>query len=296
VTQPAGAATATAPGFVDLHMHSTASDGSLPPAAVVAAARAAGLRAIALTDHDTLDGVAEARRVAEPDGLRVVAGTELSVVLDGRELHVLALHIERPAPLEAELVELRAARRGRAARIVERLNALGVPITLDAVLAEAGDGAIGRPHVARAMVAAGWARDFRDAFDRYLGNGRPAHVEKRRLEAGDAIRMVHEAGGIAVFAHPGPTGSRERIERLVRLGLDGVEVLHPSHTAEDIARLGTLVEHFGLVPSGGSDWHGSNDGPRAIGSMRVPSAMLARQDALVAARESSRAGAAAPGA
>lgn len=296
MTQPAGAATAAAPGFVDLHMHSTASDGSLPPAAVVHAARAAGLSAIALTDHDTLDGVPEARRAAEPHGLRVVAGTELSVVLDGRELHVLALHIERPGPLEAELAELRAARRGRAARIVERLNALGVPIGLEAVLAVAGDGAVGRPHVARAMVAAGWARDFRDAFDRYLGNGRPAHVEKRRLEAGDAIRMVHEAGGLAIFAHPGPTGSRERIERLVRLGLDGVEVLHPSHTVEDIARLGTLVEHFGLVPSGGSDWHGSGDGPRAIGSMRVPAAMLERQDARCAARESSRAGAAAPGA
>ena len=296
MTNPAGAATAAAPGFVDLHMHSTASDGSLPPAAVAEAARAAGLRAIALTDHDTLDGVAEARRAAAPYGLRVVAGTELSVVLDDRELHVLALHIERPAPLEAELAELREARRGRAARIVERLNALGVPIGLDAVLAEAGGGAVGRPHVARAMVASGWARDFRDAFDRYLGNGRPAHVAKRRLEAGDAIGMVHDAGGLAIFAHPGATGSRERIERLVGLGLDGVEVLHPSHNAEDVARLSALVRHFDLVPSGGSDWHGSGDGPRAIGSMRVPAAMLERQDALVASREAARAGATAPGA
>lgn len=295
MTHPAGAATAAAPGFVDLHMHSTASDGSLPPAAVVEAARAAGLRAIALTDHDTFAGIPEARRVAGPIGIRVVAGTELSVVLDGKELHLLALHVERPGPLEAELADLREARRARAAQIVERLNALGVPLGLDAVFAEAGGGAVGRPHVARAMVAAGWARDFRDAFDRYLGNGRPAHVEKRRFDAAAAIHLVHEAGGLAVFAHPGPTGSRERIEKLAGIGLDGVEVLHPSHTTEDIARLRTLVQHFDLVPSGGSDWHGAPDGPRTIGNMRVPMAMLDQQDALVAARESARAAASAPG-
>jgi 3',5'-nucleoside bisphosphate phosphatase len=289
VTIPSGAAPPAAPGFVDLHTHSTASDGSLPPAAVVEAARAAGLRAIALTDHDTLAGIPEARRVGDAVGVRIVAGTELSVVLDDREIHLLALHIERPEVLESELADLREARRGRAGRIVERLNALGVPVRLEAVLAEAGEGAIGRPHVARAMVAGGWARDFRDAFDRWLGSGRPAHVEKRRLDAGDAIRMVHDAGGLAVFAHPGATGTRDRIERLARLGLDGVEVLHPSHGAEDIARLRALADHLALVPSGGSDWHGAMEGPRTIGVMRVPAAMLERQDARVAEVEARRA-------
>jgi predicted metal-dependent phosphoesterase TrpH len=289
VTLPAGAATAAAPGFVDLHTHSTASDGSLPPAAVVRAAHAAGLRAIALTDHDTLAGVAEARRVGDALGVRVVAGTELSVVLDEREIHLLALHVERPEALESELVDLREARRDRAVRIVDRLNALGIPIRLESVLAEAGEGAIGRPHVARVMVAEGWARDFRDAFDRWLGSGRPAHIDKRRLDVADAIRMVHESGGLAVFAHPGPTGNRERVERLARLGLDGIEVLHPSHGAEDIARLRALADHFGLVPSGGSDWHGAAEGPRTIGIMRVPASMLERQDARVAELEARRA-------
>ena len=294
MTHPSGAATSAAPGFVDLHMHSTASDGSLSPAAVVEAARRAGLRAIALTDHDTLEGIPEARRAADAVGIRVVAGTELSVMFEGRELHLLALHVDRSAALEAELADLREARRSRAERIVARLHTLGVPLPLDAVLAEAGEGAIGRPHVARAMVAGGWARDFRDAFDRYLGNGRPAHVEKRRLDAGDAIQLVHDAGGLAIFAHPGTTGSRERIERLAALGLDGVEVLHPSHTSEDLARLDALVRHFHLVPSGGSDWHGASDGPRTIGCMRVPSAMLERQDALLAEREARRAAPAGP--
>jgi hypothetical protein len=139
------------------------------------------------------------------------------------------------------------------------------------------------------MVAGGWARDFRDAFDRWLGSGRPAHVEKRRLDAGAAIRMVHDAGGLAVFAHPGVTGTRDRIERLARLGLDGVEVLHPSHGAEDIARLRALADHFTLLPSGGSDWHGAMDGPRTIGVMRVPAAVLERQDARVAEQEARRA-------
>ena len=288
MTLPAGAATTAAPGFVDLHTHSTASDGSLPPAAVVAAARAAGLRAIALTDHDTLAGVAAARSAGEAAGVRVVAGTELSVVHDERELHLLALHVERVDALEAELADLREARRDRAVRIVERLNALGVPVRLESVLAEAGEGAIGRPHVARALVAGGWVRDFREAFDRWLGNGRPAHVEKRRLEAGDAIRLVHDAGGLAVFAHPGSTGTRDKIERLAALGLDGVEVLHPSHGAEDIARLRALSDHFGLVASGGSDWHGAMEGPRTIGVMRVPAAILERQDARVAELEARR--------
>jgi 3',5'-nucleoside bisphosphate phosphatase len=269
--------------YVDLHMHSTASDGALPPADVVAAAARAGLVAIALTDHDTLAGVSEAREVGERMGVRVIPGVELSAVEGDGELHLLGLHIDRPDTLEGELAAFRDARRDRAGRIVERLNALGVPVTLDAVLAEAGTGAIGRPHVARALVAGGWARDLRDAFDRWLGNGRPAFVEKRRLSLADAVRLVHEAGGIAVYAHPGGGATRARLEALRALGLDGVEVRHPSHSAEDIARIGALADHLGLVPSGGSDWHGTSEGPRAIGSMHVPESWLVRQEERVRA-------------
>jgi predicted metal-dependent phosphoesterase TrpH len=151
------------------------------------------------------------------------------------------------------------------------------------VLAQAGDAAIGRPHLARALIAGGWARDSRDAFDRYLGAGKPAYVPKHKLSLGDAIALVHAGGGLAVLAHPGADGRREIIQRLVALGLDGVEVRHPGHTSDDMQRLGALVRFFGLVPSGGSDWHGASDGPRTLGVMRVPMAWLEQQDARRAA-------------
>jgi len=252
----------TPSGFVDLHVHSTASDGSRPPADVVAAAKRAGLSAIALTDHDTVAGIDDATSAGVALGVRVVPGVELSAVEGDVETHILGLHLSDTRELEAALRGLRDMRRNRAERIVQRLNELGVRIELTAVLEQAAGGAIGRPHVARAMIAEGWAIDFRDAFDRYLGNGRPAYVGKERLAVVDAIALIHRAGGLAVLAHPAQGGTRERIEQFVAAGIDGVEVRHPSHSGEDIARLSALVDHFGLVPSGGSDWHGATDGAR----------------------------------
>jgi predicted metal-dependent phosphoesterase TrpH len=271
-------------GHVDLHSHSTASDGAFPPDIVVEYAQKAGLSAIALTDHDTLAGVAAAREKGALLGVRVIAGVELSVIDGEREVHLLGLHIARVDALESKLEAIRETRRSRAIAIVGKLNALGVPITADLVWTEAGGGAVGRPHVAKALIAGGWVRDQREAFDRYLGAGRPANVDKYRLSAADGIRFVHEAGGIAVFAHPGADGRRERIEPLVAAGLDGIEVRHPSHGAEDVSRLTALTEFFGLVPSGGSDWHGATSGPRVFGALRVPVEWLDRQDALVASR------------
>jgi len=271
---------------VDLHAHSTASDGSKSPAAVVAAAKAAGLSAIALTDHDTMDGVAEAVAASATYGIRVVPGVELSAIDDQREVHLLGLHIQRPSAIEESLQTFRDHRQSRAIQIVAKLNELGVPISFDDVLARAGDAAIGRPHLARVLIDRGWARDSRDAFDRYLGAGRPAYVAKHRLSVGDAIALVHAGGGLAVVAHPGPDGRRETIERFVALGLDGVEVRHPGHTQEDTNRLAALAEFFGLVPSGGSDWHGAVEGPRVLGVMRVPVSWLEQQDARVEVRRS----------
>ena len=271
-------------GPVDLHSHSTASDGAFAPEIVVEHAKHAGLSAFALTDHDTLAGVAAARDVGARLGVRVVAGVELSVLDGEREVHVLGLHIARVDALEGELAAIRETRRTRAAAIVERLNALGVPVTVARVWSQSGAAAVGRPHIAKALIAGGWVRDQREAFDRYLGAGRPANVEKHRLSVVDGIRLIHEAGGIAVFAHPGQDGRRERIEPLVAAGLDGIEVRHPSHGSEDIKRLTALGEFFGLVPSGGSDWHGAIAGPRAFGVMQVPAEWLDRQDALLASR------------
>ena len=270
-------------GLVDLHMHSTASDGSRSPAEVVRAAKRASLAAIALTDHDSVAGLPEARQVGGELGVRVINGVELSAVEGESETHLLGLHLSDTTVLERGLSDLRDMRGRRAARIVELLQSQGVQVTLDDVLLQAGTGAIGRPHVARALVADGWAVDVRDAFDRYLGAGSPAYVSKDQLGMRDAIAMVHAAGGLAVLAHPGSSATRERLEALLLLGLDGVEVKHPSHSPQDTARIRTLSEQLGLLLSGGSDWHGAGDGPRTIGMMQVPMEWLTRQDERVEA-------------
>lgn len=274
-----GPATAGTPAasFVDLHSHSTASDGAFAPAVVVGEARKAGLSAIALTDHDTTAGLAEALEEGERQGIRVVPGIELSAVEEDHETHILGLHLGSTAPIDARLAELREMRRARASKIVDLLNEHGVRITFASVLEQAGAAAIGRPHVARALIAEGWAVDSRDAFDRYLAAGRPGFVPKEQLTMRDAIGLIHAAGGLAIVAHPGQNGTRERIEALVRDGLDGVEVRHPSHSNEDMLRLMALVDHFQLVPSGGSDWHGV-PGPRTLGAMKVPMEWLHWQD------------------
>jgi predicted metal-dependent phosphoesterase TrpH len=281
-TGPSSATPDDAPrprGFVDLHSHSTASDGALAPEAVVETAAAAGLMAFALTDHDTLAGIAAAQEAGRRLGVRIVAGVELSLMDGDKEVHMLGLHIARVDALQAELEAVRDSRKSRAEEIVAKLNALGVPLTVDAVFAEAAGGAVGRPHIARALIAGGWVRDQREAFDRYLGAGRPANVDKQRISIADGIRLIHDCGGLAVIAHPGGDGRRERVEPLVALGLDGLEVKHPGHSAEDMLRIEALADHFGLVKSGGSDWHGASSGPRVLGGMRVPEEWLDLQDA-----------------
>ena len=269
--------------FVDLHTHSTASDGILPPEKVIEAAHRCGLAAVALTDHDTINGLPAARSAGERLGVRVIAGVELSAFQDDHEVHLLALHLSQLGSLEKRLGELRSLRHARAASIVEKLNSLCIGLTLDVVLEQSNGGAVGRPHVARALIARGVVHDFRDAFMRYLGNAGAAFVPKARLSVEDAIAIAHEAGGLAIWAHPGEGGRRERLEPLVAAGLDGLEVRHPSHSGEDVKRFQALAEYFGLVQSGGSDWHGSSEGPRRLGNMNVPIEWLERQDEKVAA-------------
>ena len=274
--------------FIDLHMHSTASDGSRSPADVARAVHAAHLGAFALTDHDTIAGLPEARAAAEQLGLRLVPGVELSAVENDHETHILGLHLSDLTELEHRLVALREMRVNRATRIVARLNELGVPIAMDAVLRESAGGAVGRPHIARALVAGRWVGDFREAFDRYLGNGRAAFVAKERLGVAEAVALIHRAGGVAILAHPGQQCTRERVATLIEAGLDGIEILHPSHSWDDSQRLDALATEFDLVRSGGSDWHGSPDGARSLGMMKVPAHWLADQDARAATRRSRR--------
>lgn len=278
MTSPQPAAT------VDLQVHSTASDGAVAPGDIAAIAMSARLSAFALTDHDTMAGVADATAAAARVGVRVIPGVELSAMHSDREVHLLGLHIESRNTIETRLVEFRAQREDRAAAIVRKLQALGASVTYDDVVRQAAGAAIGRPHIARVLVNAGGATDFRDAFDRFLGAGRPAFVAKPRLSARDAIALIHDAGAIAVWAHPGPLGRREMIEALVTDGLDGIEILHPGHSPEDTARLRALCDHLQILPSGGSDWHGEMTGTRTLGVMSVPAEWLSRQDERVAAR------------
>lgn len=270
--------------FIDLHSHSVASDGALVPSAVVRAAHDAGLEAIALTDHDTIGGVAEALATGAELGVRVIPGCELSAYDGDIEVHLLALHIRDEDALSASLALFQRERIDRAIAMVERLARLGVRVSMDDVMREADGGAVGRPHVARALVRAGHVPDQRDAFDRYLGNGRPAYVPKPRLAAGDAIDLAHSAGALAVWAHPARLGTRERVARLASHGLDGIEVLHPSHTPQEVQRYARFAAELALVPSGGSDWHGATDGFRTLGCMHVPAEWLTRQDERLAAR------------
>ncbi len=272
-----------ASSYVDLHMHSTASDGSRAPRDVVRAANDAGLVAIALTDHDSVGGLAEAQAAGCELGIRVVNGIELSAVEGQAETHMLGLHLSDTLVIERELAALRDMRERRGHQIVEKLIGLGVMVTFDDVLGQARGGAVGRPHVARALVADGWATDVRDAFDRYLGAGKPAYVAKDQLDMAAAIAIIHSAGGLAVLAHPGPAGTRERLTALAALGLDGVEVRHPGHSPSDTNRLTALASQLGLLVSGGSDWHGAAEGPRTIGMMNVPLEWLELQDAHLAA-------------
>lgn len=270
------------PAFVDLHTHSTASDGILPPDQVIEAAGRCGLKALALTDHDTIAGLPAAREAGQRLGIRVIAGVELSAFYEDHEVHLLALHLSQLDTLELRLAELRSMRLARAEKIVEKLNALGIPITLDEVLVQSDGGAVGRPHVARALIARGVVHDFRDAFMTYLGNNGSAFVPKARLSIEDAIAIAHEAGALAIWAHPADGGRRDRLEPLIAAGLDGIEIRHPGHSSEDVKRLQALADFFGLVPSGGSDWHGATEGPRRLGTMNVPADWLERQDEKIA--------------
>jgi 3',5'-nucleoside bisphosphate phosphatase len=275
------------PTFVDLHTHSTASDGILPPEQVIEAAERCGLKAVALTDHDTIAGLPAAREAGQRLGIRVIAGVELSAFYEDHEVHLLALHLSQLDTLEKRLAELRLMRLARAERIVEKLNALGIPIKLDEVLSQSDGGAVGRPHVARALIARGVVHDFRDAFMTYLGNNGSAFVPKDKLSIEDAIAIAHEAGALAIWAHPADGGRRDRLEPLIAAGLDGIEIRHPGHSGEDVKRLQALADFFGLVPSGGSDWHGATEGPRRLGMMNVPAEWLERQDEKVASLTSS---------
>jgi predicted metal-dependent phosphoesterase TrpH len=265
---------------VDLHCHSTASDGECVPAEVARRAKAAGLTAIALTDHDTTAGVAEAAQEGAALGVRVICGCEFSTRAPWGELHLLGYFLD-PAHegLQSFLVETRAARRRRGEQMVSKLQALGIEIDLADLEEQVGAGAVGRPHVARALVERGASADINEAFERYLGRGRIAYVEKPLPSLVRVTELVHEVGGLAVAAHLGDHGTEGQIREFKVQGLDGVEVRHPSHSPATEARLTRIAEKLGLGMSGGSDWHGDSefgDSHAPLGGLAIPLEWLER--------------------
>ncbi len=251
---------------LDLHCHSTCSDGSQSPDALVSLARRAGLHALALTDHDTTAGIAAARAAAGDNGLLIIAGCELTCLLDGRDMHLLAYGLDPDdAGLAAITARMTGLRRERVAEIVERLQHLGVAIAPDDVVLPAGNVAVGRPHVAEALRRLGVVRSVQEAFNRYIADGGPAWVPSRGPDVAEAIAAVRAAGGCAVWAHPSLEDAR-RFPRLAAIGLEGVEALRPSLPPMESAALEHAARDTGLFVTGGSDWHG---GTPALGSWYV---------------------------
>jgi predicted metal-dependent phosphoesterase TrpH len=268
----------------DLHTHSIRSDGHDTPSEVVALAHAAGLSGLALTDHDTGDGIAEARAAGDELGLEVIPGTEFSAELDGRSVHVLAYWHDHTAPeLAEELLRLRSSRSDRARRIVERFNALGIPITFERVVELAAGAPIGRPHLAQAVVEVGSCRDEREVFDRYLADGGPADAPKHAVDPVRAVELLRGAGGAVVLAHPALFGARDggeevplaALEAMVEAGLAGIEAQHPAHDRGSVDRWTALASRFGLEVTAGSDHHGGERGT-SVGAAVTSRATLER--------------------
>ena len=261
----------------DLHAHTTASDGTVSPEGLVALAVDASLDVLAITDHDSVEGLAAAFRSAADLSLRVIAGVELSAVDAGRDVHVLGYFMDPSDPdLVAHLADLRDARLRRAESIVGALVDAGYDVTLEQVLALSDGGAVGRSHVARALVDSGHAEDISDAFRRFIGRGRPFYVAKDVRAPAEAIDAIRAAGGIAVLAHPAVSRVEELIEPLVELGLAGIEAYHADHTPEDRTRLAAQAGRLGLLATGGTDYHGPHAPNPALGSVALPDDDLER--------------------
>lgn len=248
--------------LADLHTHSFCSDGLRTPSQAAEEAYQAGVQALSLTDHDTVEGIEELLPVGRRLGIDIVPGAELSAHVRDREVHILAYCLDWQDPqLLEHLGLLRRRRHDRGMAIVEKLNHLGISLTLEDVLNQANGGMVGRPHIAAAMVRRGVVSSKEEAFNRFLGDRCPAVVPKPYSSALDVIGLIHQVRGVAVLAHPGIMPEAV-IAQLVEYGLDGVEVYHPSHKPLQIEYYLKLAEHYGLLQSGGSDSHGEAEGPR----------------------------------
>jgi 3',5'-nucleoside bisphosphate phosphatase len=258
-------------------MHTTASDGSTPPGALVRLARAKGLTAIAISDHDTTDGLDEAIDAGRMQGIEVVAAVEMSTDVDDSEVHILGYFLSYgDAQFQSLLRVLREARLGRARKMVDKLAGLGMPLEWARVKVFAGDGAVGRPHVAKAMVESGYVPDIKTAFNLYIGRNGPAYVDRYKLTPRESIAAIRGVSGLAVLAHPlEGHGCLDMVSELVAAGLGGMECYYTGYTPDMTEALQGIARKHGLVPSGGSDFHGEGVAANAVlGQPPIPDHVL----------------------
>jgi len=256
---------------IDLHLHTNFSDGTYTPEELAEQAALHGLRAVALTDHDTLDGCPRMAAACEARGIEFVPGSELTAECEGNEVHLLGYYLDPTHPrLIRELARFQDVRQNRIREMVARLNKLGVGLTSEAVFELANCRAPGRPHVARALVEGGFCSSLDEAFDRFLKWGKPAWVPKCKMMAPDAIELVHDVGGVVVIAHPGLNRTDTFIPALVEAGLDGLECFHSRHSTPMSEHYLQMADEYGLLVTGGSDCHGNNKGQPLIGSIKIP--------------------------
>ena len=241
---------------IDLHTHTRYSDGHYTPEELIIKAKENGIDVISITDHDTVDGISEAIEAGKKNGVEVIPGLEISSDIRDREVHLLAYFFD---PLNKELEEylkfFRAERIKRAVRIIEKLNALGLGLTIENVMEIAKNSAVGRPHIAKAMVKSGLVSNYFEAFSKYIGNGCPAYERKVHVSPRSAFKIISDAGGLSFIAHPGNLPDTIMVE-LIEAGLDGIEVVHPSHLPHQVKHYRGIVNEFFLLESGGSDFHG----------------------------------------
>ena len=256
--------------FADLHLHTHFSDGTFSPEEVTALGKKFGFAALALTDHDTVEGCARMATACDAAGIEFIPGTELTAEQDGNELHILGYFLDtQNTKLLVEIAKFQTVRQNRIREMVARLNELNVPLAADAVFALANCSSPGRPHVARALVNAGLCSSLDEAFERFLKMNRPAWVPKMKMSALDGIELIHQAGGLAVMAHPGLNRTDEVIPDLVDAGLDGIECFHTKHSHATSQHYLKLADKYRLLVTGGSDCHGLSKGKPLIGTVKL---------------------------
>ena len=273
------------PGGADLHLHSRHSDGTDEPGSILEQAASAGLEVVSLTDHDTVEGVEEAMEAGRKLGIRVLPGAEFSAEFLAHEVHLLAYGFDFRSPsLLAVMESSRQERERRTERMVDRLNQIGIPLTMSQVRESACGASLGRPHLADALLRGRVVGTLQEAFDRYLNPGRPAFVPRAQLSLDSAKQAVEAAGGVLVLAHPHLNLSSGNIRALVNVGIDGLETAHPKLKASQCRELVTLAAQHGILATGGSDYHGERRGTVRVGSVRVPVEVASRIEARAAAR------------